>query len=241
MILLIKLLLAHLFGDFIFQPSSWVREKENKKFRAWQFYAHVLSHGLLIFVFTYDQKLWLPAVIIMVSHGIIDGAKIQFQTSGTRNLWFAIDQALHVAVIAITWYVIERPELDLAYFNSIEFLSLFTAIVFITTPASVIIRTLVARWTPKTAVHANNAAMNEDESLPEAGKFIGIIERLLTLAFILINHWEAIGFLLAAKSIFRFGDLKEAHDRRLTEYVLIGTLLSFSIAILTGLLLLVMR
>ena len=53
--------------------------------------------------------------------------------------------------------------------------------------------------------------------------------------FIITNHFEAIGFLLAAKSIFRFGDLKEAKDRKLTEYVLIGTLLSFGIAILAGL------
>ena len=40
--------------------------------------------------------------------------------------------------------------------------------------------------------------------------------------------------MLAAKSIFRFGDLKENKDIRLTEYILIGTLLSFGIGILTG-------
>jgi hypothetical protein len=44
------------------------------------------------------------------------------------------------------------------------------------------------------------------------------------------GHFEAIGFLIAAKSIFRFGDLKEAKDLKMTEYVLIGTLLSFGIA-----------
>jgi hypothetical protein len=63
-----------------------------------------------------------------------------------------------------------------------------------------------------------------------------MLERLLIYCFILTGHFEAIGFLLAAKSIFRFGDLKEAQDRKLTEYVLIGTLLSFGIAIATGLL-----
>ena len=54
--------------------------------------------------------------------------------------------------------------------------------------------------------------------------------------FVVSVNFEAIGFLLAAKSIFRFGDLKEAKDRKLTEYVLIGTLLSFGIALLTGIL-----
>ncbi|TVR27761.1 MAG: DUF3307 domain-containing protein, partial [Balneolaceae bacterium] len=39
---------------------------------------------------------------------------------------------------------------------------------------------------------------------------------------------------LAAKSIFRFGDLTRSKDRKLTEYILVGTLLSFLIAIATG-------
>ena len=52
--------------------------------------------------------------------------------------------------------------------------------------------------------------------------------------FIITNEWQAVGFLLAAKSVFRFGNLQEAKDRKLTEYILIGTLLSFGIAIITG-------
>jgi len=40
--------------------------------------------------------------------------------------------------------------------------------------------------------------------------------------------------LIAAKSVFRFGDLRESKNRKLTEYILIGTLLSFGIAIATG-------
>jgi hypothetical protein len=43
-----------------------------------------------------------------------------------------------------------------------------------------------------------------------------------------------VGFLITAKSVFRFGNLKESKDRQLTEYILIGTLLSFGIAIITG-------
>ena len=62
------------------------------------------------------------------------------------------------------------------------------------------------------------------------------IPRLFVLVFVLNDHWEAVGFLLAAKSVFRFGNLKESHDRKLTEYVLIGTLLSFGIALVVALL-----
>ena len=40
--------------------------------------------------------------------------------------------------------------------------------------------------------------------------------------------------LLAAKSVFRFGELNKAQDIKTTEYVLIGTLASFTVAILVG-------
>ncbi|MGB5275297.1 MAG: DUF3307 domain-containing protein, partial [Flavobacteriaceae bacterium] len=74
------------------------------------------------------------------------------------------------------------------------------------------------------------------ESLSNAGKYIGIIERLFVLTFLVLGRWEAIGLLITAKSVFRFNDLKESNNRKLTEYILIGTLLSFGIAIGTGLL-----
>ena len=77
---------------------------------------------------------------------------------------------------------------------------------------------------------------NSDDSLKNAGKYIGILERLFVFGFIILNQWSAIGLLIAAKSVFRFGDLSRAKDRKLTEYMLIGSLLSFGIAIIIGLL-----
>ena len=76
----------------------------------------------------------------------------------------------------------------------------------------------------------------KNTSLAGAGKIIGMLERLFVFAFILLNAWSAIGFLITAKSVFRFGDLTEGKNRQLTEYVLIGTLLSFGLAIGAGLL-----
>lgn len=104
----------------------------------------------------------------------------------------------------------------------------FTAIVFITFPTSTLIKIVISKWTP-------DPSDKENESLQHAGKYIGILERLFVFAFVLTGHWEAVGFLIAAKSVFRFGDLKESRDLKLTEYILIGTLLSFGIAIFTGL------
>lgn len=42
---------------------------------------------------------------------------------------------------------------------------------------------------------------------------------------------SAIGFLIAAKSVFRFGELSDRANRLEAEYITIGTLLSFAIGV----------
>ncbi|HBQ55653.1 MAG TPA: DUF3307 domain-containing protein, partial [Porphyromonadaceae bacterium] len=91
------------------------------------------------------------------------------------------------------------------------------------------IQVLLTNWT-------KDICLDKEKSLPNAGRYIGILERLLVFLFVVLGRWEAIGFLIAAKSVFRFGDLKDSRNRKLTEYILIGTLLSFGIAIVTGIL-----
>lgn len=95
-------------------------------------------------------------------------------------------------------------------------------------PCSMFIGKLLERFTDKDA-------LADQEGLKQAGRLIGYLERWLILTFILTAQYSGIGFLLAAKSIFRFGDLSQAHQRQLTEYMLLGTLLSFFFAIMLGL------
>lgn len=64
--------------------------------------------------------------------------------------------------------------------------------------------------------------------LPSGGRYIGWLERILVLLFVLSGYPQGIGFLIAAKSILRFGDIKNWHQRAATEYVIIGTFLSFA-------------
>ena len=229
MILFIQLLLAHLLADFVLQPDSWVEEKQLKKHRSPKFYLHVLLHGLLSLVMVAEWAFWPYAIAIVISHFLIDWAKLAFQKDPNQKSWFFIDQLLHLGILLLVTRAYSKVGLDLSFFDHDQWLGLITSIVFLSLPASVLIRILISGWTPKT----------EDtpkESLQNAGKYIGILERLFIFVFILTDHWEGIGFLLAAKSIFRFGDLKESKERKLTEYVMIGTLLSFGLAILAGIL-----
>lgn len=226
----IQLILAHLFGDFILQPNSWVAEKESKKLKSRYLYLHVLIHTILSFIFLWNTELWWIAFLIGVSHFIIDSAKLSFQTAKSKKSWFFIDQALHIAVIAgISFYF---NEFNFNFLKNQEILKIIMAALFLTTPASIFIKILLSSWTPVPETQNNI----QTESLSSAGKYIGILERLLVFTFIVVNHWEGVGFMVAAKSVFRFSDLAQAKQRKLTEYVLIGTLLSFGMAVLTGIL-----
>lgn len=108
---------------------------------------------------------------------------------------------------------------------------------FLIKPASFLIKTIISKWPPTfAATETAGGTPATTMSLENAGELIGIPERMPIVLFILLDKWEGVGFLLAAKSAFRFGDLKEARDMKLTEYVPIGTLLSSGTAIVTGVL-----
>ena len=226
-----NLILAHLLGDFILQPNSWVADKEKKKGRSIYLYLHVLIHIALTMLFLWDFNLWWVALIVGVSHLLIDATKLSFQTAKAKRIWFFIDQIAHILVI-VALSLFYFPYFKLEDFFNDESLKIVTAIVFLTVPSSIFIKTIISIWTPITIDHSKI----QTESLVNAGKYIGILERLLVFVFILVNHWEGVGFMIAAKSVFRFSDLAEAKQRKLTEYVLIGTLLSFGIAVLVGIL-----
>jgi len=225
--LLLRLLIAHLIGDFILQSDKWVKEKETKKLASGKLYLHALIHGLLSLILMWDLSFWYVALIISISHLIIDAGKILIQNEKSKRSLFFIDQFLHLLVIALIIVTIHTEAIEIE-FTDLHLLTLLS-IIFLAQPASILVKTLISVYTPKTEI-------GENESLVNAGKYIGILERLLVFVFIATDHWEGVGFLIAAKSIFRFSDLTESKDRKLTEYILIGTLLSFGIAILTGLL-----
>jgi len=227
--ILIKLILAHLIGDFFLQATSWVKEKETLKLRSPKLYVHVLIHMALLFLILWDVSKWPIILIIGISHFIIDALKLLLQTKKNKRLLFFIDQLLHSAVlVAIYWIGMARDGFLTTLFTD-HTLILLTFILFLTLPVSIIMKTIFMKWDISKLTEGN-------ESLKDAGMYIGILERILVFVFVILNHWEAVGFLITAKSVFRFGDLKESKERKLTEYILIGTLISFGIAILTGIL-----
>ncbi|MBU2929717.1 DUF3307 domain-containing protein [Winogradskyella psychrotolerans] len=228
-LLLLKLILAHLIGDFFLQPLKWVKDKEKKKLKSVWLYVHIAIHIALMFLIVWDVS-YTPLILgIGLIHLIIDGLKLTFQRKKTKRLFFFIDQLLHlISIIGLT---------SILYSNTYNFslaldgriLLWIISVIFLTTPTSIIMKTIFSKWNISKLTKGN-------ESLKDAGKYIGVLERLMVFIFIITHHWEAVGFLITAKSVFRFGDLTASKERKLTEYILIGTLISFGIAIITSLL-----
>ncbi len=70
----------------------------------------------------------------------------------------------------------------------------------------------------------------------DGGKTIGSLERSIILLLFLINAPVGVGFLITAKTLFRFGEISRTDDQKNVEYILIGTLLSFLLGMLVALL-----
>ena len=222
-LLFIKLILAHIIGDFVFQPNKWVQDKKEKKHKSPYLYLHGLIHAIsLAVILQFNAAYWAGVLIIVVSHLLLDLIKLNLNGRVNSIILFFSDQLAHLLVIAgvVGIYEDYAPGFTI---NPAELLLFITAILTVTTVSGVIIKEIITKWD-----------MQEDDigdSLENAGKYIGMLERLFVFGFVVTNHWQAIGFLLAAKSVFRFGDLSKSKDRKLTEYILIGTLLSFGLAI----------
>jgi hypothetical protein len=97
--------------------------------------------------------------------------------------------------------------------------------------ANLLVRWLLGRLQIKPGASLTMINPGIDAGEYNRGRVIGLLERVLIYAFVLSGQFGAIGFTLAAKGFTRF---KELENRGFAEYVLIGTLLSSSIAMATG-------
>lgn len=221
--LILLLFIAHLLSDFIFQSQS-MSDKKSRKAITWYHIYHVAIVGVLSFILSLDLNFWSAAIILMLLHLLTDIAKSALQLKYSSKNFFFIDQTIHLVLIIIVAYAYAYwGEIDLLINLRIKTIATIAGFIFITKPTNIIIGNLLNVF----KIQISDSA---DESLPNAGKLIGIVERFLVLALILIGEFAAVGLILAAKSILRLNGTQKS------EYVLIGTLLSFGFAALAGIL-----
>jgi hypothetical protein len=235
---LVALIAAHLLSDFALQSDWMVANKE----KARVFLLHILIVGLsaAAFIGARDHYAATAVGAIVLTHFAIDYAKMRL---GDSLLTFLADQVAHVVVVLGVSLV--RPTLaadgawgllsgdvQSHYYALLVYGSgLITAVPL----GGILIKKMIRPFIPPSTDGAQTGAGGgaagagdrRKQAPPNAGRYIGWLERALTFAFMLAKQPEGVGFLLAAKSVLRIGDLKDEHDRSHAEYIIIGTFLSF--------------
>lgn len=234
MILYIQLLLSHILTDFYLQPNSWVVDKFDKKHRSPKLYWHVLLAGALAYACCAKWTWWWIVPAVSLPHLFIDIWKLYMPQ---KNSYFIADQALHFTHLAILGLLIHQFTDHSTTLNNTmitewlpQILIVSVGILLITSPAGILVGKLTQEY------RDNLDEVDRSVSLPKAGKLIGILERIFVFIAIIIGQLSIVGFLIAAKSILRYSDSKYVNNPvRMSEYVIIGTLMSVLIAVLVAL------
>lgn len=225
--LFVKLILAHLLSCFLIIPRSWQKGMHFNNLKTPALYLRAVVFGIISGLLLCQDDVSYTWLLLVPVHLLLDILQLYIKEKSNGRRAFFVGELLHITAYIIYFRIINSTAWDIGNLYNQRSLIIFTGFVFLSFPAAAIIREFISIWSPSNGDE-------EGTSLENAGKYIGILERFFVFTFVITNHWEAIGFLLAAKSVFRFGDLKESKDRKLTEYILIGTLLSFGIAVGVG-------
>src|SRR5690606_39148097 len=230
--LLLRLLAAHMLTDFILQPGSWVKDRIEKGARSPRLYLHGILTAFTAYVFSGMYSNWLIPLAVFVTHTAIDYIK---STYGKRNFsHFILDQTAHILVLTGLWLLVTKQSGMLYTYlqtglQDTAFWLILTAYLGVTWPLGLLIGSATQKWRDQiqreqAAGHAYKLPREQEPGLANAGKWIGICERVLILTFVIFGQYTAIGFLMSAKSILRFSE-KDGNTQAKTEYVLLGTLL----------------
>lgn len=250
--LIANLIVAHIVGDFYLQTERSCRNKVIEQYRGRDMYIHALIIGILSWVAVWSVDAWWLALAIMLIHFVIDclksfvALKLDVSriadgnlTHGQNRRWnlalFVLDQVLHIGVIiglSVLWLHAGREWTQFEWLQQLMLthplrVYTFIGLLIVLKPANILILNVLSLC--KVTIQQSDST---DENF-HAGELIGWLERALVLAFVVLSQWAAIGFLVAAKSILRFSEASSGREK--SEYVLTGTLLSLSIAIFIGL------
>jgi Protein of unknown function (DUF3307) len=246
----IALLFAHTLADFLFQTNWMVENKRSPLVLG----LHTLIVYLTAVAATGSVHPLLVALALI--HIGIDVGKLILSAIWKASKGFApfmIDQGLHVlSLVTLTLWLPDlwaqglwapgaivtgedggilgtglwSEETPLPVSHLPALMVLLTGLLLSTRAGGFAVGLLMEPFAP----HLGRG--DAGKSLPGAGRVIGHLERGLIFALVLFGQAQGVGLLIAAKSILRFGAVKD--DRRLSEYVIIGTLASFGWALIVA-------
>jgi hypothetical protein len=227
---LIALTFAHVLADFVLQTRWMVVNKRNPV-------ALVAHIGVVLVTAIACIGTLHPALFALAAaHMALDAAKTWGPWKGLGA--FLADQALH----AVTLYLVALWVPDLwaqGLWGTVPEEGGWMASLWPGDGATPILPAVFAALTGlilttraggfAIGLYMEPWAAASPAGLPNGGRAIGNLERGLIFLLVMAGMPEGIGFLIAAKSVLRFGSVGD--DRAVSEYVIIGTLASFAWAI----------
>lgn len=232
--ILVCLTAAHMVGDFLLQTDRIVANKSKL--------GVLLMHAGVVAGLSYlacgAWTNWLIPVAVLTVHAFIDAVKARLRNETPAP--FLIDQLAHAAsLVAIAWAAArQEPTLagvELFGDTYLQILILASGVILAIFAGGVLIGLAVRPLLEQLEKEQERAGgESQNRGFANGGKLIGQLERALILLFTLTGQPGAVGFLIAAKSIFRFGELRDASNRMEAEYIIIGTLASFGIGTLAA-------
>jgi len=231
--LLLKLLAAHLAGDFLLQSSRIAAGKARPAVLALHLGVHALLLALVGITEPQGARLWLGLLLVLAAHGAIDAWTARRQPRDLAHL--AVDQSLHLAglvagaTLARPGQTAEAAGALLALTGSTNAWVMFAGAT-LAVPAGA---TVIGRWVRPFREALSDAS--RAQGLELAGRWIGMLERLVIFVAVLARVESLIGFVIAAKAVLRLPEARERWSRELAEYYLVGSLASLGWAMVLGL------
>jgi hypothetical protein len=222
----LPLITAHVLGDFVLQTKKDIEKKRNKV----TLLKHCVIIGILSLLTIGCPKAWKIFLAISLSHFIIDYIKLHFKNTPK---YFVFDQISHVFIIVIIsiftgkHFMWENSFWNYLFSEQIylKILVILTGIVLNTRACGIIIGELTKSFLDQ--INSSKKTDHNISGLKNGGRIIGYLERLLIMLFIFTNQTIGIGFLIAAKSILRIGEIKDSNNRKEAEYIIIGSFYSY--------------
>jgi len=143
----LKLFLAHVLGDFVFQPDRWVKGKTDNKHKSKHLYLHIAIHALmLLLLLKFDVFYWKAFLTIIVSHLIIDITKTHLYGRVNKKALFWLDQLAHSGFILLAVYLYEPYAISLQPLFTNEVMLFLVATICVTFVSSIIIKQSLSSW-----------------------------------------------------------------------------------------------
>jgi hypothetical protein len=222
---IVILIAAQFVSDFLIQPENRAKQKSHISVLL----SHCLRVGMLSYVLLGVWNEWRVPLALMLVHGGIDFLVSKVDQDGIAP--FALDQAAHIFSTLVISMQVEYHQLDIFWVKQwgptyLQVVILVAGMIVAVHVSGIIVAKVVQPFLGQLKA----ARENEDATsrgFENGGRTIGYLERALIYIFIFSGEPAVIGFLFAAKSVFRFGEIKEHGNRMEAEYIIIGTMLSF--------------